>query len=411
MYSRGYSCANGPVNIASDQLVGEMGWNTKKLITMPRSFDDGFADVRDDPNTIIPSPTGMNVITLYAQWKPVTYTVDYLGNGATSGSTASSVHTYDVAKALTANGFTRKYTLTVNAQGGRAGNKSLSCNWPFKNWNKAANGSSTSFTNKASIKNLSAAQSAHVKLYAQRTAGKVTLPNPGTKANNRFLGWYTAASGGTKAGDAGDSISISKNTTVYAHWQQRTTVEYYTDGLTMPVYTEVVDAGSTYFVKAAATTAGAKPGCAKFDGWYKDSTYTSKFVNGTVVSGDVFKLYGRNAVDLSYDTTKRSVVLSDDFEFYIDDALESKLVDVKCLYPATKQYWYGQTATFNTSRLTLYFIAYGIVRDYHPSSGVYTNADATSSSVSSLKLTKNTTVCVDWPWPVYDGVIDDRSLL
>ena len=45
--------------------------------------------------------------TLYAHWTANTYTVVYNGNGNTGGSTASSSHTYDVAKKLTANGFTK----------------------------------------------------------------------------------------------------------------------------------------------------------------------------------------------------------------------------------------------------------------------------------------------------------------
>ena len=37
-------------------------------------------------------------LTVYAQWKPITYTIQYDGNKFTSGSTASSTHTYDEAK-------------------------------------------------------------------------------------------------------------------------------------------------------------------------------------------------------------------------------------------------------------------------------------------------------------------------
>lgn len=44
---------------------------------------------------------------LYAQWKPNTYTINFYGNGNTGGSTASMSMTYDVAKNLTANGFTK----------------------------------------------------------------------------------------------------------------------------------------------------------------------------------------------------------------------------------------------------------------------------------------------------------------
>ena len=45
--------------------------------------------------------------TISATFAPITYTIKYNGNGATSGSTTSSSHTYDEEKELTANGFSR----------------------------------------------------------------------------------------------------------------------------------------------------------------------------------------------------------------------------------------------------------------------------------------------------------------
>ena len=45
----------------------------------------------------------------------------------------------------------------------------------------------------------------------------VTLPTP-TRSNYAFKGWYTAASGGTTVGGAGDSYTPSANITLYAQW-------------------------------------------------------------------------------------------------------------------------------------------------------------------------------------------------
>lgn len=44
-----------------------------------------------------------------------------------------------------------------------------------------------------------------------------TLPTP-TRAGYAFNGWYTASSGGTKVGDAGDSYTPSEDITLYAQW-------------------------------------------------------------------------------------------------------------------------------------------------------------------------------------------------
>ena len=45
--------------------------------------------------------------TISVTFAPITYTIKYNGNGATSGSTANSSHTYDEEKELTPNGFSR----------------------------------------------------------------------------------------------------------------------------------------------------------------------------------------------------------------------------------------------------------------------------------------------------------------
>jgi uncharacterized repeat protein (TIGR02543 family) len=47
----------------------------------------------------------------------------------------------------------------------------------------------------------------------------VTLPTP-VRDNFTFVGWFTAATGGTKLGDGGDSFSPSASSTLYARWVQ-----------------------------------------------------------------------------------------------------------------------------------------------------------------------------------------------
>jgi uncharacterized repeat protein (TIGR02543 family) len=87
------------------------------------------------------------VVILYAQWKGIPYTVAYDANGGT-GTTASSVHTYGEAKALTANGFAR------------AGNA-------FTGWAAQADGNGSRYADRHSVSNLSSAAGATVTLYAQ----------------------------------------------------------------------------------------------------------------------------------------------------------------------------------------------------------------------------------------------------
>lgn len=99
-----------------------------------------------------------------------TYTVAYNGNGATGGSTASSSHTYNSAKALTANGFTRT-------------------GYTFVGWNTKADGTGTNYSNQQSVTNLTSTNGGTVTLYAKWQINKYTI------AYNANGGSSTPASG------------------------------------------------------------------------------------------------------------------------------------------------------------------------------------------------------------------------
>ena len=175
-------------------------------------------------------------VDIYPQWKANTYTVKYDGNGATGGSSASSSHTYDVAKALTANGYIRT-------------------GYTFKNWNTQADGKGVSYADKASVKNLTSVNGATVTFYAQWSINSYTLtynPNGGsvsptsksltynsaygtlptpTRKGYTFTGWFTAASGGTKVSES--TKMGAGNITIYAHWKANVLrVNYYPNGAT-----------------------------------------------------------------------------------------------------------------------------------------------------------------------------------
>ena len=90
-------------------------------------------------------------ITIKAVWMPNTYTVAYNGNGATGGSTASSSHIYDVAKALTTNGFTYG-------------------DYTFVGWSTSAGGD-VLYTDGQSVSNLTPTHGGTVTLYAKWATG------------------------------------------------------------------------------------------------------------------------------------------------------------------------------------------------------------------------------------------------
>ena len=158
-------------------------------------------------------------------YSPITYTIAYNGNGSTGGSTASASHTYNVAKALTANGFTK-------------------LGHSFTGWNTAANGSGTAYSNGQSVTNLSATQGATVTLYAQWSVNTYPVTfnaNGGTgsmtpqnivfgqtaalssnafgRVGHSFANWNTAANGsGTTYANGASYTMNTEGATLYAQW-------------------------------------------------------------------------------------------------------------------------------------------------------------------------------------------------
>ncbi|MBQ3005149.1 MAG: InlB B-repeat-containing protein, partial [Clostridia bacterium] len=104
------------------------GWSTGRDSTV--EYAGGVSDA-----TFIQTNNGTK--TLYAVWTANTYTIKFNGNGNTGGSTADLSMTYDTAKKLTANGFTKT-------------------GYAFAGWNTKADGTGTNYTNQQSVKNLTA---------------------------------------------------------------------------------------------------------------------------------------------------------------------------------------------------------------------------------------------------------------
>ena len=157
---------------------------------------------------------GTNTITRYARWTAISYSIQFNGNGATSGSMSNLPMTYDTATNLTANAYKRAYTVTYNADGGSCGKSSATATYSFQNWNTNADGTGTTYTDKQNVNNLTTTADALINLYAQWSSASVTLPSA-TKAGNVLDGWYN---GTTKIGDPGDTYTPTANVTLKAKW-------------------------------------------------------------------------------------------------------------------------------------------------------------------------------------------------
>ena len=261
--------------------------------------------------------------TLYAHWQANTYTIKYMKNkpskasNEVSGSTATSSHTYDQSKALTANG----YSLT---------------GWHFCGWAKTKNGTAE-YTNGASVKNLTSANGSTVILYAvwqantytivynsnkpEGASGRITetMPqvthtydtakklsdNQFTLTGWHFCGWAKTANGTAEYTDGASVKNLTSanggTVTLYAVWQANTYTIKYMQNKPSKASHEV--AGSTavsshiYDTPQNLTANGYSLTGYTFRGWAENQNGEVKYTNGasvknlTSANGDTVTLY------------------------------------------------------------------------------------------------------------------------
>ena len=279
-----------------------LGWYTQ------RSSGLGITDGSTVVNSGTPSfdDTLDRDVDIYAHWDPITYTVRYNGNGSTGGSTGNSVHIYDEAKNLTANGFYRKIDVNLDYCNGRE-TETLTATSSFLGWATSENGNKV-YEDKKSVKNLTAEDGKIIDLYAKWADSSVELPTP-TRTGYTFDGWYT--SNGTKVSQTFTPTAATKLT---AHWTPITyTVSYNGNGATSG---ETVSSSHTYDVAKALTANGFKreftvtfdynysgatattaTAVSNFNGWAKTETGAAEYSDGARVTnlsstdGDTVILY------------------------------------------------------------------------------------------------------------------------
>lgn len=128
---------------------------TRKGYTF-ESWSDGNGNYYSDQQSVKNLATG-GTVTLWVKWKPNTYTVKFNANGG-SGTMSNLTMTYDTAKNLTANAFKRD-------------------GYTFLGWSTDKAATKATYTDKQSVKNLTATANGTVTLYAvwsDKTAPKIT---------------------------------------------------------------------------------------------------------------------------------------------------------------------------------------------------------------------------------------------
>lgn len=240
------------------------------------------------------------------------YTIAFNGNGNTGGSMSSLTNVgYDDSKTLTANAFTKT-------------------GYTFNGWNTKADGSGTSYADKASVSKLSATNGATVTLYAKWKANSYTIKfnanggsgsmsdlamtygtaknltaNSFTRTGYDFLGWSTSntATTATYADKASVKNLVTSGTvTLYAVWKVKTytiTVKSNNDSY------GTVSGGGTYNHGATATLTATPASGYKFVKWSDEVTTASRTVTvtGNVTYTAVFEKIKYDVTFKNYDGT------------------------------------------------------------------------------------------------------------
>ena len=210
-----------------------IGWNSKA---------DGTGNAfTNKQRVMITAGRDGATITLYAQWTPNAYTIQFNANKGT-GKTEALAMRYDAAAALPGSGFTRT-------------------GFTFAGWNTKANGSGIAYAAGDTVLNLSSASKGKITLYAQWTANRCTVrfdsnggsgsmepmtlsygtaqkltANAFTRTGYSFYGWNTKADGsGTSFANKKTVKSLSTqdgaSITLYAQWKaNRYTVKFNANG-------------------------------------------------------------------------------------------------------------------------------------------------------------------------------------
>ena len=229
-------------------------------------------------------------ITLYAQWKVRSYSVNFDSNG---GSAVASQSVKYGSKASRPTDPTRAGHTFQGWYTSRDGTKvSPSTTMGAANTTLYAHWSVNAYTLAFDGNGGKASESSRKVQYGNQYG---TLPTA-TRTGYAFQGWYTARSGGSQVSSS--TTMEAANTTVYAHWTVNTyTVSFDSNGGSA-VASQSVRYGSKATQPANPTRAGHT-----FQGWYTARSGGSKYDFGTAVTGDVtlYAHWSVNSYTLTFD--------------------------------------------------------------------------------------------------------------
>lgn len=213
--------AVGPDTVGADGSTVIIDNNTGSLVKTGFRFN-GWNTAANGTGTAYEEGTSIQItgnLTLYAVWVPLSFTITFDGNTATSGSAPTTVTGYG--------------SKTITSAAGTL----VKTGYIFKGWNTQADGLGTrlgtSYNLVADVTFYAEWQLTPAIIYSPNGATGGTTPNdipngapitidPNTgnliRAGYRFLGWNTQPNGGGTHYGAGMTPILPEGTVLYAEW-------------------------------------------------------------------------------------------------------------------------------------------------------------------------------------------------
>ena len=240
-------------------------------------------------------------ITLYAQWKVRSYSVNFDSNGGSAVASQSVKYGSKASRPTdpTRAGHTFQGWYTSRDGGARydfnqtvTGDVTLYAHWSVNSYTLAFDGNGGK-----------ASESSRTVQYGNQYG---SLPTA-TRTGYAFQGWYTAKSGGTKVSPS--TTMGAANTTLYAHWSVNAyTLAFDGNGGKASESSRKVQYGNQYGTLPTATRTGYA-----FQGWYtarSDGSQVSSSTTMEAANTTVYAHWTVNTYTVSFDSNGGSAVAS-----------------------------------------------------------------------------------------------------
>jgi len=241
-------------------------------------FEGWFTSINNSGSKVTSTTVCKGDLTVYAHWSINKYTVTYDVNGGNELSESSkqvehgSVYGDLPTPSKTGHTFDGWYT---SANGGTKIESTSTCTAAitiYAHWSKEQ------YTIAFDLNGGEGANPASISVYYGDAYN--SLPSAGTKTGYDFVGWYTAASGGTKI----ENTSIcTLSGTLYAHWTAKScTITLDVNGGDALASTSInSDYDSAYGTLPSPTRTGYD-----FAGWFTTASGGSQVTSATICAGD-----------------------------------------------------------------------------------------------------------------------------